>query len=304
MGLAYERYGAGQPLVLLHGIGHRRQAWNAVLGRIAQERELILVDLPGHGESPPLAIAGRSVAQALVDDIIGFLDEIGLDRPHLAGNSLGGRLALEAAVRGRAASVTAFSPAGFWRSSRELLYARTVSRIMDLAGRACRPLGPALSRSTLGRALIYADVVSRPSRVSPEQAEGDMAAYLAAKSTIDTILTAAIPFYGAIPAGVPVTIAWGTRDRMLPPRQALVAKERLPYARLVALPGCGHVPMTDDPQLVADVLLRGSRAESGLVGQLTDVDLTVIRMSVAVHRRVRPVGAGTPLPVREHALPA
>lgn len=291
LGLAYERCGAGPPLILLHGIGHRRQAWNAVLGRLVWQRELILVDLPGHGDSPPLSMAGRSVAQALVDDIICFLDDLGLDRPHLAGNSLGGRLALEAAVRGRAASVTAFSPAGFWRSSRELLYARTASKIMEAAARVFRPLGPALSRSTPGRALIYADVVNRPSRVSPEQAQGDMAAYLAARSTINTILAAPIPFFGAIPADVPVTIAWGTRDRLLPPRQALVAKERLPSARLVALPGCGHVPMTDDPQLVADVLLRGSRTGSGLIGQLTDVGLGVPAAALfALARRLPTAG--------------
>ena len=61
-----------------------------------------------------------------------------------------------------------------------------------------------------------------------------------------------------MPAGVPVMIAWGTRDRLLFLGQARVAKAHLPEALLVPLPGCGHVPMTDDPPLVADVLLRGS----------------------------------------------
>src|SRR5258706_3623393 len=50
--LAYERIGSGEPLVLLHGIGHRRQAWGAVLDWLAPHRQLILVDLPGHGDSP------------------------------------------------------------------------------------------------------------------------------------------------------------------------------------------------------------------------------------------------------------
>jgi pimeloyl-ACP methyl ester carboxylesterase len=57
---------------------------------------------------------------------------------------------------------------------------------------------------------------------------------------------------------VPVTIAWGSKDRLLSRRQALVARKLLPGARYVLLPGCGHVPMTDDPELVADLLVRGS----------------------------------------------
>gem|GEM_PF-215022 len=264
MGLAYERFGAGPPLVLLHGIGHRRQAWDAVLDRLAPYRDLIVLDLPGHGESPPLQTVGRSVANALVAETMGLLDDLGLQRAHFAGSSLGGRLALEAAVAGRAASVTALSPAGFWRSSRELTYARAVSKAMQVAGRLIQPLGPSLARTTVGRAVIYAEIVSRPSLVGSEQALGDMNAFLAARYTTNAILAAATPFAGSVPAGVPVTIAWGTNDRLLPPRQALVAKERIPQARLVPLPGCGHVPMTDNPRLVADVLLRGSRVAQHL----------------------------------------
>jgi pimeloyl-ACP methyl ester carboxylesterase len=259
VGLAYERLGVGAPLVLLHGIGHRRQAWGAVLDRLKRHRDLILVDLPGHGESPPLETDGRPVRQVLLDDTIGLLDELGLDRPHFGGNSLGGRLALEVAAYGRAASVTALSPAGFWLNSRELRWAKVVSKSMQVAARLTRQVSPAMARSTLGRALIYAEVVSHPSQITPEQAEGDVEAFLASRKAMNAMLAAAIPFTETIPDGVPVTIAWGTRDRLLPPHQALVAKQRLPQARVVPLPGCGHLPMTDDPRLVADVLLRGSR---------------------------------------------
>jgi len=234
MGLAYERKGSGPPLVLLHGVAHRRQAWGALLDRLTPHRDVIIPDLPGHGESPPL------------------------ERPHVAGNSLGGRLALEAAVAGRAGSATGLSPAGFWRNEREVAMARATFKVMEVAGGRLRRYGPALSRHTAGRALLYGVTVSRPSRVPAEQAAGDMAAFLAAHDALEAILAEMPPFTGQVPADVPVTIAWGTKDRLLRPPQVLVAKARLPQARIRPLPGCGHVPMTDDPALVADVLLQGS----------------------------------------------
>jgi pimeloyl-ACP methyl ester carboxylesterase len=258
MGLAYSRAGSGPPLVLFHGVGHRRQAWDAVLDRLTQHRDVITVDLPGHGESPPLDLGQRSVLETLAHDVIGLLDELGLDRPHVGGNSLGGMIALEAALFGRAASVTALSPAGFWRNGRELAYAKGVFAGMQAFGARLRPVAPRLSRSVAGRTLLYATIVSRPGLMSPQQAEGDFAAFLAAKPTVNLILAAAEPYHGEIPAHVPVTIGWGSKDRLLSPHQALVARDRLPQATFVRLPGCGHVPMTDDPELVARVLLRGS----------------------------------------------
>jgi pimeloyl-ACP methyl ester carboxylesterase len=256
--LAYSRAGSGPPLVLFHGIGHRRQAWDAVLDLLTPHRDVIAVDLPGHGESPPLDADGRSMLEALAGDVIGLFDELGLERPHVAGNSLGGMIALEAGVFGRAASVTALSPAGFWRSDRELGYIKATFHAMQAIGARIAPVAPKLARSTAGRALMYSTIISRPSRMSPEQATGDMAAFLAAKPALETILAEAVPFFGEIPGTIPVTIGWGSKDRMLRPRQALVARVRLPEATFVRLPGCGHVPMTDDPELVAKVLLRGS----------------------------------------------
>ena len=257
MGLAYERHGSGPPLVLLHGVGHRRQAWGAVLDRLTPHRDVILPDLPGHGESPPLE-HGLPILDALLGPIRALLDDLGVDHPPMAGNSLGGRLALESAVAGWAASATGLSPAGFWRSEREVKMAKATFKVMETAGSRLQRFGPALSRHTAGRALTYGAIVNRPSRMTAEQAAGDMTAFLAAHDALQTILAELGPFSGQIPDGIPVTIAWGTKDRLLRPPQVLVAKARLPQARIRPLPGCGHVPMTDDPALVADVLLQGS----------------------------------------------
>jgi pimeloyl-ACP methyl ester carboxylesterase len=257
MGLAYDRLGSGPPLVLLHGVGHRRQAWGAVLDRLTPHRDVIVADLPGHGESPPLD-TGEPAGRAMLTAVLALLDELGLERPHLAGNSLGGWLALETAAAGRAASVTGLSPAGFWRSDREARAARAIFTVMEGAGGRLRRFAPSLAQHTAGRALIYGAIVNHPSRMTPEQAVGDMAAFLSAHDALHAILTQLTPFTEQIPDGVPVTIAWGTRDRLLRPPQVLLAKAKLPQARIRPLPGCGHVPMTDDPALVADVLLQGS----------------------------------------------
>jgi pimeloyl-ACP methyl ester carboxylesterase len=258
VGLAYERHGSGPPLVLLHGVGHRRQAWNAVLDLLTPHRTVIAVDLPGHGESPPLTADGRPPVRVMAEEIIGFFGELGLERPHVAGNSLGGALALLTAESDRAATVTALAPAGFWASGRQVSYARAVFTSMQLTGAALRPLLPALARTTAGRAVIDAAIVARPGKMSPEQAEGDARAFLGARDAVYAVLADSPSFAAEIPVSVPVTIAWGTRDRLLPPSQARVARQCLPRARFVPLPGCGHVPMTDDPGLVARVLLDGS----------------------------------------------
>ena len=257
MGLAYEREGSGPPLVLLHGVGHRRQAWYAVLDRLTPHRDVILIDLPGHGESPPLE-PGAPIIDALLGPVRALLDDLGVPYPHMAGNSLGGRLALESAMAGWAASATGLSPAGFWRTERDATMARAVFKVMETAGARLQRFGPVLSRHTAGRALTYGAIVNRPSRMTAEQAAGDMTAFVAAHDAVEAVLAELAPFTGHVPDGIPVTIAWGTKDRLLRPPQVLVAKERLPRAWIRPLPGCGHVPMTDDPALVADVLLQGS----------------------------------------------
>ena len=267
MGLAYERHGAGPTLVLLHGVGHRRQAWNAVLGPLTQHRTVITVDLPGHGASPPLrGIAdGRPVVGVMAAEILAFFDELGLDRPHVAGNSLGGALALLAGAAGRAATVTGLSPGGFWARPWQFGYAKSVFMSAQLTGPAVRPLVPALARSTLGRSIMNAPFVAAPSRLTPEQAAADALAFFGARDTVAAVLGKRVSFTEPIPAGVPVTIAWGTKDRLLPPSQARIARQRLPQARFVPLAGCGHVPMTDNPGLVARVLLEGSASPRGTI---------------------------------------
>lgn len=256
--LACERHGSGEPLVLVHGVTHRRQAWYPVLDELAEQREVILVDLPGHGESPALVTEGRPVEDVLREQFKQFLADQDLDRPHIAGNSLGGLVALIAGAEGDARSVTALSPAGFWGGNAQFaptkqLFLRGCAIVDRLGNRA-----ELLARSRAGRNVMYGVLCAHPGRVSADQALGDVRGFAYARPALRLLLEAAHPFDEQIPLDVPVTIAWAARDIVLPPWQAEQARRLVPHAEHLMLRGVGHVPMTDDPHLIARVLLRGS----------------------------------------------
>ncbi|MFF8838101.1 alpha/beta fold hydrolase [Streptomyces sp. NPDC015130] len=257
--LTYERRGAGEPLLLLHGIGHHWQAWEPVLDILAGEREVIAVDLPGFGASDGLPEGCPYDLSAVVPVLGAFCEAVGFDRPHVAGNSLGGLLAIELGREKLVRSVTALSPAGFW-SEAERRYAFGTLRAMRGAALSLPvPLIERLSRTPAGRTVLTSTIYARPGRRSPEAVLAETLALRAATGFHQTLAAGRTArFRDDVPA-VPVTVAWGTKDRLLLPRQGVRAKHALPDARLVRLPGCGHVPMNDDPALVARVVLDGSR---------------------------------------------
>ncbi|MGV9557909.1 alpha/beta fold hydrolase [Streptomyces sp. NPDC003522] len=257
--VSYARVGRGEPLLLLHGIGHHRQAWDPVVDILATEREVIAVDLPGFGASPPLPAGLVHDLSTTTAVLSAFCEALELDRPHVAGNSLGGLLALALGRDKRVRSVTALSPAGFW-SEAERRYAFGVLLTMRrIARRMPLPLVERLARSAAGRAALTSTVYARPARRSPEAVVAETLALAGATGFDQTLRSGgSVRFTDDVP-GIPVTVAWGTRDLLLMRRQGVRAKRIIPRARLVRLPGCGHCPMNDDPALVARVLLDGSR---------------------------------------------
>ena len=108
------RGGSGEPLLLIHPLGGELVVWEPVFERLAAERDVIAVDMPGFGASPPLPAGVEPTPQALAAALAAQLDALGIERAHLAGNSLGGWVALELAKLGRARSVTGLCTAGFW----------------------------------------------------------------------------------------------------------------------------------------------------------------------------------------------
>lgn len=254
--LAHRRLGSGEPLLLLHGLGGCWQVWRPVLDAVAREREVIAADLPGFGQSAPLPAEVVPSPAALAREVAAFLDECGWQTAHVAGNSLGGWVALELAKLGRARSVIAISPGGFW-SRPGLWFARGSLRASRWIARALRPVVEQAVGSKFGRTLLLSQMHARPWRVPAPDAALALRAFTDAPG-FEATFRASLQRQGFRDDGsirCPVTVAWGTRDRLLMPRQLARVRERLPEARLVSLEGCGHVPTWDDPERIGRLLL-------------------------------------------------
>jgi pimeloyl-ACP methyl ester carboxylesterase len=263
MELNYHREGTGEPLVLIHGIGSRWEVWKPQLEALAGQRDVIAIDMPGFGASPPPPPGTPPGVRSITRLVSEFLDRLGLERPHVAGNSLGGWVSLELAKLGRARSATGLSPAGF-HNDREAVYQRALLGSAFAVSPLVAPRADALMRPVLGRILSMKPFFQRPERVPPADAAETWRGLHGATWFPETLKAITRePFSGGEQITVPVTIAWGEHDHLLLPRQARRAQRAIPHARVLTLTGCGHVPTYDDPEQVARVLLEGSSPQAG-----------------------------------------
>lgn len=255
-----DRRGAGDPIVLVHGIGSRWQCFEPILDQLAASHEVIAIDLPGFGASP-LVDGVRPGPRGFATWLAGWLADNDIERPHLVGSSMGGGVALELGRQGLASSVTAFSPAGFWGP----VGLRWVQGVVTALRGAAVTAGPVLGRAVdhpAGRAALLSSMFGHPTQVPPAMARGDLAAlagatgFAAARRDFAAYCLSADDDPGALPE-IPVTIAWGTRDVVLTHRtQSARARAVLPSARHVDLPGCGHLPFNDAPEICARLVLE------------------------------------------------
>jgi pimeloyl-ACP methyl ester carboxylesterase len=257
------RAGSGTPLLLLHGIGAIWRAWSPVLPYLEAHHDVIVPTLHGHAGGPPLDSQVAPSVQVLVDGIEEELDRLGLPKVHIAGNSLGGWIGIELARRGRAQSLVLLSPAGAWRSPRRLrvtahgvrfslgALSRYSSRAEAMAGRRL------LRWALLGGQVAHPHLVPRESLVTYIQASG--------QSPVVEPLLRVLHLHPVDPLPTdrdyPVRLVWAERDRVLPFKHfGSPMLERLPGAELIRLSGVGHVPMSDDPARVAELILEVTRA--------------------------------------------
>ena len=253
MGLDQHRGGSGEPLVLIHGIGHTWRGWRPMLPLLEERFDVLAVDMPGFGCSDPLPPGVDPTPEALADAVEDEMGRAGFDRAHIAGNSLGGRVALELARRGRAETVVALSPAGL-QHAREKNWGAGILRGMRwLAQNA--PAPEPLLRNTVTRCLFAGPTVARPWKLDPDELIEEAELFANCPGFEPTM-----PFaIDSQPAGlttldVPVLILWGTMDLILLPRQGRRFERLIPGAELRYLKGLGHVPMSDAPEELAEAI--------------------------------------------------
>ncbi len=248
------------PMLLVHGFTGTPVMWDPLLPYLEEHHDVAAINLPGHYGGIPFTDPGDHIADTLTDMLETQMDELGWDRAHLVGNSLGGWAVLLLAQRRRALSTVAISPAGGWGlDSAESKRAVRLFKAIQTQLALFEPIAYELSKRPRGRKLTMRDAVAFPERLP-----GPLAAQwirAAANTPAWRMMIEYAPKVNA-PATMeglegPVRVAWGSKDRILPFKGYSPGwKAVLPDADWVRLEGLGHVPMSDDPALISQTILE------------------------------------------------
>jgi pimeloyl-ACP methyl ester carboxylesterase len=254
MTMDHARTGHGKPLLLVHELGGTGRSWEPVLYPLAREREVIALDLPGHGQAPEEVDSGTfdGLARSL-DDWLQRESLVGVD---MVGSSMGARLVLEMARRGRAGAVVALDPGGFWQGWERTFFRTTIAASIRLV-RALSPKLPFITRNVAGRTVLMAQLSAKPWALDPALVVQELKSF-ANTRTFDALvkdLATGAMQQGTSNTAAPVVIGWGRKDRLCLPRQAARALAAFPHARRHWFEDSGHFPMWDQPQETVRVIL-------------------------------------------------
>jgi pimeloyl-ACP methyl ester carboxylesterase len=278
------RGGEGEPLVLIHGFSGTWPIWQPVLPALTARHDVLAATLPGHHGGPRFDDGVQVSVEAITDTVERQLDEAGFETAHLVGNSLGGWIALDLARRGRARSVVGLAPAGGWTAG-----TRHEKRLKTLFVRLHRmtslgePFIDTIARRPGLRKLAFRDICRHGERLTPDAAAASMRGLLGCEvyfDLMDAVTRDGPPrWLGEVRA--PVLVAWAEHDRILKEKGYSEGLRAIPGVQWTTLPGCGHVPMGDDPELVARTILDFTSA-AGTAGDPS-----------APARRSAPAGSST-----------
>ncbi|WP_372789023.1 alpha/beta fold hydrolase [Paraconexibacter sp.] len=270
---ALYRAGHGEPVVLLHGFTGTWHHWRPVLADLVGRYEVIAPTLAGHAGGPLFEADDLSL-EAAADHLAGHLDDLGVQSAHLVGNSMGGALAIELAKRGRARSVVALAPGGGWEPghAESQRLARFFTRTIKLS-RAAAPRAPKLLARPGARKLAFRDIMRHGELVQPADAVDLVRESLqcAVSERVISALEAGTPVLSGLDAvRAPVLLAWPQYDRILPmPLHSPRLRREIPGNEFRVLPGCGHVPMWDDPRLIVRTISEWVDRHATAEGQPT-----------------------------------
>jgi pimeloyl-ACP methyl ester carboxylesterase len=255
--LSLTRSGTGDPLLLLHGWGSSRRDFAAVLPALSERFHVLNVDLPGAGRSAHLL--ERPTVAAITDAVERTLDAEDVGRVHVLGNSLGARVALELARRGRARSVVSIAPSGL-NVLPERIFQGAGMAMGRLAGRTAAPLMGPLSRSAIGRTALLLPLKTRPWSTSREEAIGAREGFADSRDWWRTVLWGLLL---DVPRGLghidcPVLLVQGTAD-WVAMGQTVRYLPLIPRSRFRPLLAAGHAPQSDRPDTIVRLVDRAAK---------------------------------------------
>ncbi len=257
MKINFEKRGKGKPLLLVHGLGGSIRSWDIIIGDLAKSREVMMVDLPGFGHSPPLI--GEVTIDTLSDALTDFLKQHNLHGIDAVGTSMGARLVLEMVRRGGTlGAVVSLDPGGFWQGWEKHAFYYSIKISIGLV-RSIHLLLPKILNSAVGRRILLLQFSARPSQLPPEIALKELNGYVKAGS-FDELLHSLV--YGEKQKGLPkntldkpLVIGWGRNDHVCLPKQAKRAMQLFPDAQLHWFENCGHFPQWDQPKETVRLIL-------------------------------------------------
>ena len=261
MHMHHIRRGTGKPLLLIHGIGSSWRSWRRIIYPLADAgREVIAIDLPGHGDTPKLK--GEVSIRTLADAVTEFLKSENLLGVDAVGSSMGARLVLELARRGNVlGSVISLDPGGFWQGWEIPFFYYSVAGSIRVV-RSLQPVLPALTWNPLSRAALLAQFSARPWNVPSAFALGELNCMATSPSADELLnnLAWGEPQKGAPMESLqsPLVIGWGRQDLVCLPRQAERAMAAFPDAHLHWFANCGHFPQWDRPKETVRLILAAT----------------------------------------------
>jgi pimeloyl-ACP methyl ester carboxylesterase len=247
--------GGPEQVVCLHGLGANKASFFETISALTPEHTVHAIDLPGFGSSGKPARAPYN-APWLADRVLGYLDAMAIERAHIVGNSMGGRVAIELALRNpeRVTTLSLLAPAVAFLRRRELVPLVRLLR-PELAA-IPHPLRAGQVRDAVWSLFArperldpaVADIVADEFRETYRSRAGRVAFYAAARSIYLDAPHGERGFWTRLGAlRTPSVFVWGDQDRLVPASFSRYVAEAVPGARQEVLDDCGHVPQVELP---------------------------------------------------------
>jgi pimeloyl-ACP methyl ester carboxylesterase len=242
--------------VLLHGLASSIFTWRGVLPALARDHDVVAVDLPGFGGSEaPEGLTPELLPRA----VLGLMDRLGLGRAHLAGNSLGGAVAVMIAARHpeRVGRLVLLDAAGYNFAPADRPFFVRLAGGPGAGALGGRPLVRRLLVELALRQVFHDD--AKVTSETVDEYEAPLARPGALGALRSLVRGTASPEIARFPELIatiraPTLIVWGREDAWVPLRDAGRFAAAIPGSRTVVLEGCGHMPQEERPEEVARLL--------------------------------------------------